>query len=53
MKASDKKDRRSDVGLVSIVALGMLLAPLPTLAVVAGALVATKRQQQKKQRKRK
>ena len=53
MKADgNKKGRLGDVGLASAVALGMLLAPLPTLAVVVGALVATKRQQQK-QRKRK
>ena len=54
-----KKDRLGDAGLASVVALGMLLAPLPTLAIVAGTLVATKRRQRKRmatkrqQRKRK
>ena len=48
MKANDRKkiDAR-DVGLASAAGLAMLLAPIPTLVVLAGALVAVKRQKQK------
>ena len=43
-----KKVRLRDVGLASAAGLAMLLAPLPTLAALAGALVATRRQQSKR-----
>ena len=42
-----KKVRRVDVRVASAVALGMLLAPIPTIAVIVGALIGSKRNQKK------
>ena len=50
-KTKSKKDSLRDIGLATTVALGMLLAPLPTLVVVGSAFLGAKRQE-KKQKKR-
>ena len=49
-KPQSKKDSLRDIGLATTVALGMLLAPLPTLVVVGSAYLGAKRQE-KKQKK--
>lgn len=43
-----RKERLGDVGLASAAAIAMLLAPLPTIVVLAGAYAASRRQQKRK-----
>jgi hypothetical protein len=49
-RTKQQKDDARDVGLATTVVIGMLFAPLPTLAIVGSAYLAAKRREKRQQK---